>query len=45
MNIIIPKDVHIFGVKKGAAPLTIDQAVELVCKNGQQKPAQALAAE
>lgn len=45
MNIIIPKNVHIFGLKKGAAPLTIDQAVELVCKNGQQKPPEALAAE
>jgi hypothetical protein len=45
MNIVIPKNVHIFGVKKGAAPLTIDQAVELVCKKGQQKPPQALAAE
>jgi hypothetical protein len=45
MNIIIPKDVHIFGVKKGAAPLTIDQAVGLVCKRGEQKSSQALAAE
>jgi hypothetical protein len=45
MNIIIPKNVHIFGVKKGAPPLTIDQAVSLVCKSGQQKPPQALAAE
>jgi hypothetical protein len=45
MNIVIPKNVHIFGVKKGAAPLTIDQAVELVCKTGEPKSGQALAAE
>jgi hypothetical protein len=45
LNIIIPKNVHIFGVKRGAPPLTIDQAVELVCQNGQAKPDQALAAE
>lgn len=45
MDIVIPKNVHIFGVKRGAPPLTINQAVELVCKNGLQKPGQALAAE
>jgi hypothetical protein len=45
LNIIIPKNIHIFGVKKGAAPLSIDQAVEVVCKNSQPKPGQALAAE
>jgi hypothetical protein len=45
LNIIIPKNVHIFGVKRGAAPLTIDQAVELVCQKSQPKGDQALAAE
>ena len=45
LNIVIPKNVHIFGVKKGAPPLTIDQAVELICKKGEKKPDQAQAAE
>lgn len=45
LGIVIPKNVHIFGAKKGAPPLSIDQAVELVCQKSEQKAPQALAAE
>jgi len=42
----IPKQVHIFGVKNGGPPLTINQAVELVCSKSRPKPAAvAIAAE
>jgi hypothetical protein len=45
LDVRIPKNVHIFGVKKGIAPLTIDQAVALVCAKSQPREPQAQAAE
>jgi hypothetical protein len=45
LGVRIPRNVHIFGVKKGAPPLTIDQAVALVCAKSQPREAQAEAAE
>jgi hypothetical protein len=45
LDITIPKNVHIFGVKNGGPPLTIDQAVALVCRKSQPRTKQAEAAE
>jgi hypothetical protein len=46
LGIEIPKNVHIFGAKRGQPPLTIDQAVALVCEKGRPRKGQAsLAAE
>ena len=45
LGVRIPRNVHIFGVKKGAPPLSIDQAVALVCAKSQPREPQAEAAE
>jgi hypothetical protein len=41
LGIKIPRKVHIFGTKKGG-PLTVDQAVDLICKFGVRRDAPAL---
>jgi hypothetical protein len=46
LGVQIPKNVHIFGLKKGGPPLTINQAADLVCKKSMPAVGQApLAAE
>jgi hypothetical protein len=45
LGVRIPKTVHIFGVKKGGPPLTIDQAVALVCSKAEPGAVRPQAAE
>jgi hypothetical protein len=45
LDVVIPNDVHIFGGKKGAPLLTVDETVELVFRKHTKPGSLAIAAE